>query len=300
MLIYLLHERSGNVAGMTRRVLRTRAAGALGNPDHRIFLFPIFRQTVKLGYDLSGLRQKGSCKMLFVQIAAFVAGLTFPADDPQGSGAKPTTLHYLISVDGEYKPESDVTITKTDKGTTCVSKTVQDKVSTMLSSNYGPDGKLTSAAVAIEELPSGKSRAVTVLWHEGGTLEIKKKSGSDLMKVMGEPVVFTTPGSSDVVGLIGRYDLKKGGKQQFSGVWIHPAENCQTLKLTIEHVDDKETISVQGKKIALHRFVVRLRGGEHLVWMDSDGVVIKIVKNQLKSPAVVLDGYQEAAKGLGP
>ena len=99
--------------------------------------------------------------------------------------------------------------------------------------------------------------------------------------------------------LVRRYDGKKGGRQEFPGVWIHPTEEPRVLALSIERVSPPDTITLRDRAIVLDRFRLKLRGGEFLAWADQSGQVCKIVSLERKSGPIVLKGYEEATLRAG-
>ena len=218
----------------------------------------------------------------------------------QASAEARSALHYVKGAADDYKPECDVTITKTPAGTHYECKMFQGQDSTTVAVTLSAEGRLLSASSALEIAGAAKPKVVSVGWRGGDSLDVKRASGTEFLKVSGEPIITTTPDWSDVWQLLQKYDRKKGGKQQFAGAWVHPVEQPLAVTFSIEQIDNKETIMMQDRKVRLNRYLVRLRPGDYLVWTDSAGTIIKIVKNQPKSPAVVLEGYQEATAELGP
>jgi hypothetical protein len=160
--------------------------------------------------------------------------------------------------------------------------------------------KLVMVCGSLERGGALRPKVVTARWRGGDSLDVKRDSGTEFLKVNGEPIVTTTPDWSDVWQLVQKYDQKKGGKQAFAGAWVHPTEDPQACTFSIERIDGTETITVGERKVSLNRYVLKLRPGEYLAWADSAGTIIKIVRNQPKAAAVVLDGYLEATAGLGP
>jgi hypothetical protein len=115
--------------------------------------------------------------------------------------------------------------------------------------------------------------------------------------------VTTAPDWSDVFQLVRRYDAAKGGKQDFPGLWVHPVQPMQKLTFSIQRIGD-DTVAVREKgkemEVKLGRYQVKLRSGDYAVWADPDRRVVRIVPANRKEAFVVLQGYQEATRGLAP
>jgi hypothetical protein len=108
--------------------------------------------------------------------------------------------------------------------------------------------------------------------------------------------VTSAPDWSDVFQLVRLYDAKKGGEQQFAGVWIHPDNPSQELTFTITN-EDVETVKVKDKDVRLGRYKVQLRSGEYVVWADAAKRVVKLSAIGPKAKPIVLEGFEELLTG---
>src|SRR5262249_24914865 len=97
--------------------------------------------------------------------------------------------------------------------------------------------------------------------------------------------------------LVTRYDAKKGGKQEFGGVWFHPVEQPLTLTFTIERVGE-DKIKLSNKEMKLRRHDIVLRSGNYRTWSDDDGRIIRIAPRGGDGTPMVLEGYEEATRDL--
>lgn len=215
-----------------------------------------------------------------------------PAAEPE----KPKPLRYLRMAKAQFTLESEITETRTAQGGTFVSLTDRGTEKMTLTLHFNKDNRLTDAE-ALQETDKGKQSAR--LQIEGARARINRAGGvTDLLKVEGNPIVTTAPDWSDILQLARRYDLKKGGRQEFVGLWIHPTRAPLQLTFRVERVGG-DTITSAEKKLALERFRIRLRSGDYLVWADMAGHVYKLMPAGKPDAAVVLEGFQEATQGLG-
>src|SRR5262249_48039734 len=128
---------------------------------------------------------------------------------------------------------------------------------------------------------------------------LKREGTTELLnRVPDAPVVTTAPDWSDVIQLVTRYDAKKGGRQEFGGLWFHPVEQPQIpIAFTIERAGT-DKITLKEKEIALHRHDIHLRSGGYRAWSDADGRVVRIAPRGPGGVPVVLEGYEEATREL--
>ena len=133
---------------------------------------------------------------------------------------------------------------------------------------------------------------------EGTTGKLRTAKGIVQFQVSADPIVTTAPDWSDIFQLVRRYDGKKGGKQEFTGLWIHPMRDHLILKFRIEHIGGT-AVRAAGRKIALDQYRIRLRSGDYLTWADADGRVYKLFPAGQPKAVVVLEGFEEATAKLG-
>jgi len=220
-----------------------------------------------------------------------LAGGLFGAPEPE----KPAPLRYLKEVDGKFVLESEVTETRGDQGVTYVSRTERGKDTLTLTLRFDRKNQVT-AAEAVLGGPRTKQSASVVF--QNNTTQVKRPGGvADLVKVGANPVVTSAPDWSDIFQLVRRYDGAKGGRQEFPGLWIRPDQPPRVIPFTIERVGD-DTVRVKEKPLKLDRYRIKLRSGNYLAWADN-GRVLKLMVPSKPSSAVVLEGYEEATRGLG-
>lgn len=113
-------------------------------------------------------------------------------------------------------------------------------------------------------------------------------------------IVTSAPDWSDTFLLARGYDRKKGGKQEFPGLWIHPSQPTQVLRFSIEKVGS-DTIVHEGKKIELDRCEIRIRGNSgYAAWIDATGRLIRLLPLTAKEGGMVLEGFEQSAARLKP
>jgi hypothetical protein len=163
-----------------------------------------------------------------------------------------------------------------------------------LTVRYDARGRLAAAEAALGTAQG--TRKVTLAVQEGQA-QIKRGGVTDLFPVTGDTVVTTDPDWSDVFQLVRRYDIGRGGRQQFAGLWIHPVEPPEALTLTIEHLGT-DKVTVEDQTVELDRYRVRRRGGDCLVWADSGGRVCRLLPAAPGATPVVLEGFEQATQDL--
>lgn len=224
-----------------------------------------------------------------------VAGCALlPAADPE----KPMPLRYLRPEKDKYVLESEVTTTRSDDGTVVTSRTERPDEKMTLTLRYDKAGKLISAEALQQE--GTRKKAVTLTLGEKGAGTMKRDGLTDFFKDLpANPIVTTAPDWSDVFQLVRRYDGPKGGKQEFPGVWIHPVQGLQQKHTYTVELKDPDTITLKDKEVKLDRYRVKLRGGDYTVWTHGERVV-RLQGLAAKAVPVVLEGYEDATKGLKP
>jgi hypothetical protein len=228
---------------------------------------------------------------------SLVLGSLLVAANPEKPPAKPQALRYLRLADAKFVLESEVTQTRTRRGTTYVSRTEHPKEQMTLTLQFDQEGKLVSAEAVLEVKMNKRS---AVLTFKGGRPQLKRAGGvTDFIpKLTPNAVVTTAPDWSDIFQLVRRYDRKKGGKQEFAGLWIHPVQPAKQVPFTIEN-EGKDTMEVKDKKVSLDRFKIHIRSGTYVAWADGNGRVYKLMVPRKPATAVVLEGYQDETHDLG-
>jgi hypothetical protein len=211
------------------------------------------------------------------------------APDPD----KPAPLRYLRLEGDRFVLESEVLTTK---GGTYTSKTTRRDETLTLTIRHGEKGEPLMADALLEK---GKQSKKAVLDLTGPTAQLKRGGTLDLFKAPANPVVTSAPDWSDVFTLVRRYDAAKGGKQEFAGLWFHPALPHRILTFTIERTGT-DKVMVKDKPVELTRYQAHLRSGDYIVWALPDSVVCKLMGREAKAVPVVLEGYEEATRNLTP
>jgi hypothetical protein len=218
--------------------------------------------------------------------------LLVPAQDD-----KPVPLRYLRPAGEKYVVESEITVTPGERGSvyssTTSRKTEDGDIKMTLTLHLDAANAITSAETVFTT-PKGKKTATLTLHKDHARL---KHEGTTevLNRVPDAPVVTTAPDWSDVFQLVTRYDVKKGGKQVFGGIWFHPVEQPLIVSFTIERVGE-DKIMLKEQDVKLYRHDIRLRSGGYRAWSDDEGRVVRIVPRG--GGPIVLEGYEEATREL--
>src|SRR5262249_56377066 len=126
-----------------------------------------------------------------------------------------------------------------------------------------------------EILMRGRERARAVADRGRGRAAVRRRGKPpELFGVPAGVIVTSAPDWTDIFLLCRRYDRKAGGKQKFTGLWIHPKQPPQLLPFTIERVGAEE-IEHEGKTMELDRFVIGIRGpNPYIACVDSSGTLV--------------------------
>jgi len=209
---------------------------------------------------------------------------------------KPVPLHYLRPDMGKYTAAGEVTIRRTEDGTVVISRTERPDEQATVTLRYDGDGKLTSA----DAVQAATRKGVTLTLGEKGAGTINPGGISEFFKPQpANPVVTAGPDWLGTLTLLRRYDTTKGGKQEFAGFWIDPVQGLEKQTYTIER-KASETVTVKDKEVKLDRYRIKLRGGEYTAWADLEGRVVRVQALAPKAVPIVLDGFEDATRGLKP
>jgi hypothetical protein len=222
-----------------------------------------------------------------------LAGLSLvPGADPE----KPAPLRYVRPEMNKYVSAGEVTSTRGDGETVVTTRTEGGDGKMTLTLHYDRDGQLTGAEVQ----QGGTRKGATLTLGEKGTGTLKRGGITDFLKDLpANPVVVAGPDWADVLQLLRRYDTVKGGKQELSGVSLDPAQGLQNRTFTLER-QPADTVTVKDKEVKLDRYRIKLRGGDFAAWVDAEGRVVRVQGSAAKSVPVVLEGFEDATRGLKP
>jgi hypothetical protein len=212
------------------------------------------------------------------------------------SGADPPkleTLRYVRPEGAKFVLESEVTTRRDKDGHRYESRTVRPGETMTLTVRRTPEGRLLKVELIQQK---GTERKAVVVEPRAGGLRLTRAGVKEDLDLK-NPALFTTaPDWSDVFELARLYDPRKGGKQEFVGLWIHPTRPTLTPKFTIEKVGE-DKITRNGAEHLLGRFRVRLRASTVTVWVLPNRRVCKILEGKGAVP-VVLEGYEAATRDL--
>jgi hypothetical protein len=212
----------------------------------------------------------------------------------QGEAEKPKPVRYLKPDGDRFVLESEVTDTATSAGSTYVSRTVRGRETMTLTIHRAKNGTVLGAEMVHQKGEVRKTASVDLRTEPA---KLKRSGVTDLVKVPANPVVTTAPDWSDVFELVRRYDAKKGGKQEFPGLWFHPSQPTLMPTFTVER-SGVDGVKVKNEAQELTRYRVGLRNASYRVWARAEGRVCKILPEGERAVPVVLEGYEEATRGL--
>src|SRR5262245_29378636 len=196
--------------------------------------------------------------------------------------------------------ECEIVLKKSKGGSSVESMTERGKTRLTVTSSYDDGGRLTGAEA---KLGGDKDKTATVEVAAGKARFQGKGKEAQQFAVTPGVIVTSAPDWTDTFLLCRRYDRKKGEKQSFPGLWIHPEQAGQSVTFAIERTG-QDAIDHAGKKLDLDRHTIWLRGNSsYAAWADARGKMIKLVPLPYKENAanwLVLEGYEESAAGLRP
>jgi hypothetical protein len=206
------------------------------------------------------------------------------------------TLEYVRPAGGQFVLESTVNLQKTADGFRFQSVTHRPKEKMTLRLRWDAKHSLQTAELE-QETATGKQTATALVDKKSAV--VKRPGQPDQQLTLpAEPVLGTTaPDWSDILLVLRRYDPKRGGKQEFAGVWFHPVKSALALTFTVEELG-KDMIADGDKKLTLGRYRVQLRSGAYLVWADGQGKVFKLMPPGRPEGAVILKGHEKSTAGL--
>ena len=231
-------------------------------------------------------------------IAPAIAAMLVAASPP---GESVDRVRYLRPAGKEFVPECEFTLRKTPTGSSIESVTSRGKTRLTVVSRYDERDRLTGAEATL--VRDDTKATVTVVMSEGKASVRRPGQKAQEFEVPAGVIVTSAPDWTDAFLLCRRYDAKKGGKQSFPGLWIHPEQAGQRLTFAIERTGE-DTVEHAGKKLKLGRYTIWLRGNSsYAAWADENGQMIKLVPLPYKENAsngLVLDGYERSTSDLVP
>jgi hypothetical protein len=210
-------------------------------------------------------------------------------------------VRYLRPTANSFAPECTFTVTRATAGWTIASVTERSDTRLTVTARYDGQDRLTAADALLVHQQRQASASVLVA---GGKVTVRKGAGEPQdFTVPAGLIVTSAPDWTDTFLLCRRYDRRRGGRQEFAGLWIHPTQAAQRLPFTIER-DGTDRVEKDGKALDLERFTIRIRGPNgYVAWADTGGTMVRLIPlpNQEGAPAgLVLKGYEQATQQLRP
>lgn len=231
----------------------------------------------------------------------FFAGAVVLACLSSVRAAEDETLTYLRLGKGKPATECTFTVGKRGQGTLIRAVTQRGAATMEVTASHDGDKALLKASATLTE---GDKKRQALVGVANDKVQVQRP-GAEAQELTGAPGIMVTsaPDWSDTFLLCRGYDLHKGGKQEFPGLWIHPEQPAQRLTFTIEK-QGTDTVEHAGKKLELHRFLIRIRNNSpYAAWTDDRGRMIKLVALPFKEGAgteLVLEGFEKSVEKLRP
>jgi hypothetical protein len=213
---------------------------------------------------------------------------------------KSETARYLRVTPKGIETECTFRTERDERGSTLESVTERGGSAMTVTARYDAADRLLSAEATVR---TGERRRTVKVSVAEGKARVER-SGADA-QVFDAPrgvIVTSAPDWTDTLILSRRHDRKAPGRQEFPGLWIHPAQPAQRLTFSVEKTG-AAGIEHGGEKIELDRLEIRLRGdSRYAAWVDAAGRMIKLVSLPFKEGGthLVLEGFEKAAATLAP
>ncbi len=235
------------------------------------------------------------CRHLLIGPALIVAAALQPDETPK----KPTkeTVRYLKPSGTDWVLESEIEVSRDKDGMAATSVTKRGRSQLTLKSKFDAAHRLIDAVVTI----SGGDQDQTgraVRSEDKARVTRQDGEATDLDCPPGV-IVTSAPDWTDAFFMVRRYDLSRGGRQEFAGLWIHPTQPPLRLTFAIDRLGEN-TVEHDGENVRLDRFAVELRGGSRYVGWGVAARLIRLVPQGAPQQGIVLDGWQKTTSELRP
>ncbi|MCI0639024.1 MAG: hypothetical protein L0Y72_14455 [Gemmataceae bacterium] len=234
-------------------------------------------------------------KSFFAQVIGLALASSF------ASGGEKESYHYLRPAGKAFATEAKITVLRDKDEWRVTSVTESGKGKMTIEARYDAQQVLLDAGAMWQDEKTKAEAKVTVT---AGKAKVERVGGiaQEFMLPDGKAIVTSAPDWADIFLLCRHYDRKRGGKQSFTGLWIHPTQPAQVIPFHIEE-SGGDFVKNDGKDIKLHRFRIQIRGpNPYLAWADEFGKLIRLVPMPLKKDALpaglVLAGFEECFKQL--
>lgn len=230
-----------------------------------------------------------------------VLGLIIRLRTAPAQNVKEETFSYVRPTAKGFAPECTIKIQDRKGDWRIASETTRGDTRMTVSTNYDAKNELLYSTAI---LMTGQEQAKAVVdRRQGKAAVLRTGKPPELFAVPAGVIVTSAPDWTDIFLLCRRYDRKAGGKQKFTGLWIHPKQPPQLLPFTIERVGAEE-IEHEGKTMELDRFVIGIRGpNPYIAWVDSSGILVRLLSTPFKEGTpngLVREGYEQSTRTLRP
>jgi hypothetical protein len=210
------------------------------------------------------------------------------------------TAEYVRPDGDKFTTECQFAIAKDKSGWNIVSRTFRGKTEMKITARFDSDNRLTDATAELRT--NNKLQTATVRAKDGKAVVHGEAAAATEFEAPKGIIVTSAPDWADVFLLCRFYDRQRQGKQEFPGLWIHPAQTPQRLIFTIER-RGTDRIEHDGRMVELDRYLIRIRNNsEYAAWADTDGRMIRLIPLPSKegNPGLTLKDYEKSAAGLRP
>lgn len=215
--------------------------------------------------------------------------------------AVPDEVRYLRLLPDKAEPECTFTTQRNERGWTITSVTGRAAKNLTVTARYDARHMLLDATAVATD--GERKQTVRVAVKDGKAATTREAGATQEFDVPAGVIVTSAPDWTDTFVLCQRYDRKKGGKQEFPGLWIHPVQPAQRLTFSIERVG-MDVIEHGGKEVKLDRHRIHIRNNSaYMAWTDGDGVMIKLMSLPVREKggtSLVRSGHEKSAAMLRP
>ncbi len=206
---------------------------------------------------------------------------------------KHESIRYLRRTASGFATEAEIRIDSGPQGTTITSVTGRSDAGLTVKSSYDAKGVLTEARVSTQR--GGDRQEATVSAGDGKARVMRHDGTAQEFDCPAAVIVTSAPDWTDSVLAVRRYDRRKGGKQEFAGLWVHPVQPPQRLTFSLTRQGD-DVVKHAGQDARLTRLLLVLRGGSrYVVWADDEGRMVRLAPEKAADQGIVLAGWEDAA-----
>jgi hypothetical protein len=216
-----------------------------------------------------------------------------------------------VEIEARYRRENGTLETEIRRaqiasGLRAVSVTQQGNVKLTLTVEQNRQEELLTAEVVVASStlnPQSSTLRATATYGDGKATVQRGQQRPQVFECPSQLICTSAPDWTDTVLLCLKYDLKRGGKQEFPALWFHPTQPAQQTTFTAEWTGSQR-IQWGFLFLQVNRLMLTIRGGSRYVaWTTEDGRMVKLIPTHRegtlqRAGSLYLEGYENATREL--